>query len=45
MSVCSEADMGDPLGWSWLYVRMNVMKLHVAALYVLRVDVAREWCR
>ena len=48
MSVCSEAGMGDPFGWSWLYVRVNVIKLCVAVLYVLyvlRVDVAREWCR
>ena len=32
MSVGSEVGMGDPWGWSWLYVRVNVMKLRVAAL-------------
>ena len=45
MSVCSVAGMGEPLGWSWLYVSVNVMKLRVAELYVVRVDGAREWCR
>ena len=42
MSVCSGTNMGDPLEWSWLYVRLNVMKLHVAALYVVRVDVVSD---
>ena len=42
MSVFSEACRGDPLECRRLYVSANVMKLRVAELYVVRVDVARE---
>ena len=42
MSVFSEAGRGDPLGCRQLYVSANVMKLCVAELYVVQVDVARE---
>ena len=42
MSVFSEAGRGDLLGCRRLYVSANVIKLRVAELYVVRVDVARE---